>query len=48
MSIKHCHPLMDLDPDELDEDEIELEPYFADPNNWDGARITQYQVLMIK
>jgi hypothetical protein len=44
MSIKHCHPLMDIDSDDSDEDDIELEPYFADPQNRQGARITQYQV----
>ena len=36
---------MDLDED--DPEEIELEPYFADPSNRDGARITKYAAVPI-
>ena len=40
MSIEKCHPFVQ----DFDEEEETLEPYFADPTNDDGARITQFQV----
>jgi hypothetical protein len=39
---------MDIDTDESDEDDIKLEPFFADPNDCQGARITHYQVLTVQ
>jgi hypothetical protein len=46
MSINHCHPKLGLD-DEDDQEDINLEPYYADPNNHDGPRITQYQAVSL-
>ena len=45
MSIEQCHPLgHNLDDDDDTGEEEVLDPYFADPNDRMGARITQFQV----
>ena len=44
MAIEKCHPRNpDLDLDDVETEEV-LEPYFADPNDRNGARITQFEV----
>jgi hypothetical protein len=46
LSIEQCHPIVKPDDADLLKDgALNLEPYFADPNDPNSARITPYQVL---